>query len=53
MKVFTIDLNLCRDRPVGLTPDEKIDLIILDETWRDASTHCNYEISRYNLLFST
>jgi hypothetical protein len=30
-----------------------IDLIVLTETWHDASIHCNYEIDGYNLFFST
>jgi len=33
--------------------NEKLDIIILTETWHNASNHCNYNIDGYKLFFST
>lgn len=33
--------------------NEKIDIVILTETWHNALNHCNYSISGYKLFFST
>jgi len=32
---------------------KKLDIIVLTETWHEASIHCNYNINGYNLFYSS